>query len=346
MLTVNQLPPHLQGELYKNILAEYGGEEEQETPIGRPIKTDLVFERHSDILDMVDTCMFLAVDLPDALFRYVEENPETFLSQRANVASDKIEESFFMTTHEYRALVHLAEFHNVLYKWSPKISPYHLAGYAIQNQALVLLEYVCKRFGDEIDTQGVIQYAISCGHIPIIDYLVKVPFIKRILTPQYSQTLYSQVSNLIVLKYLRETLRFPWDEYVVEKALANNHIDCLQYALENGCPVFLESAAQYAFRQSTTDAIRLLVNLAGYKPNDEDMLYVAGRGSLDHMIYLRELGTPWHPQTVNSAARHKNHACMDYGIEHGAPYDSNIVELSHLPYSSDIDRWMATIIYN
>jgi len=101
-----------------------------------------------------------------------------------------------------------------------------------------------------------------------------------------------------------------------------------------------------SLRQSTPDALRLLVELAGYKPTDEDMLYVASSGSLIHMIYLRELGTPWHPHTVNSAARFRHGKCVEYGIEHGAPYDPNIVELSKLPYKPDIDRWMASIIYN
>jgi hypothetical protein len=126
----------------------------------------------------------------------------------------------------------------------------------------------------------------------------------------------------------------------------NKRNDCLQYALENGCPLFLESAAGRSLRHPTTDALRLLVELAGYKPTVEDMLYVASRGSLDHIIYLRELGTPWHPHTVNSAARFRHDICVNYGIEHGAPYDVNIVELSILPYQADIDRWMASIIYN
>jgi hypothetical protein len=69
MLTITQLPLHLQGELYKNVLDNFG--EEEETFIGRPIKTDFIFDTHEDIIHMIDTCMFLAVDLPDELFNYV-----------------------------------------------------------------------------------------------------------------------------------------------------------------------------------------------------------------------------------------------------------------------------------
>jgi hypothetical protein len=149
-----------------------------------------------------------------------------------------------------------------------------------------------------------------------------------------------------VLKHLRETLQFPWDENVIKNALSNKCNECLQYALTNGCPILLDSATGMALRHPTIDAFRILVEVAGYNPLKEDTLYAASRGSLPHLTYLHELGAPWHPQAVNSAARFKHHTCVDYGIQHGAPYDANLVELSRLPYRADIDRWMASIIYN
>lgn len=345
MLTINQLPPHLQGELYKNILDEYGLDEE--TFIGRPIKTDFNFDTHSDILDMVDTCMFLAVDLPTELFQYVEQNKTKIYTQilqyKYDVCNGAIEQSFFVTTAEYHALKALAEFETSIR--FPRYSAYELAAHAVENNSLVLLEYVCNTYAEHLD-QCIIQFAVSRGHIPIIEYLLERPFIKHTLTTRVLHQLCSDAPNLTVLKYLRETLRFPWDERLIEKLVYNQQNDCLRYALENGCPLFLTSVVYMSLRHSTVDALRILVELAGYKPMDEDMLYVASSGSLDHIIYLRELGTPWHPHAVNSAARFRHTACVEYGIEHGAPYDPNIVELSRLPYRVDIDRWMASIIYN
>jgi len=342
MLTINQLPPHLQGELYKHILDEYGVEEE--TPIGRHIKTDFNFETHSDILEMVDTCMFLAVDLPTELFQYVEQNKTKMLTQMLEYdASEPTEKSFFVTTAEYHALKVLAEFETSVR--FPRYSTYELAAHAIEHNSLVLLQYVCNRYTEHLD-QCIIQFAVSRGHIPIIDYLLELPFIKQMLSIRVLYQLCSDAPNLTVLKYFRETLRFPWDERLIEKLIYNKDIDSLRYALENGCPLFVNMVAYRSLRHSTVDALRLLVELAGYKPTDEDMLYVASRGSLDHIIYLRELGTPWHPHTVNSAARFRHTVCMEYGIEHGAPYDPNIVELSHQSHKADVDRWMASIIYN
>jgi hypothetical protein len=342
MLTINQLPLHLQGELYKHILDEYGLKED--TFIGRPIKTDFNFDTHSDILEMIDTCMFLAVDLPTELFQYVEQNKTKILTQMLEYDdSEATEKSFFVTTAEYRALKVLAEFETSVR--FPRYSTYELAAHAIEHNSLVLLQYVCNRYTEHLD-QCVIQFAISRGDIPIIEYLLELPFIKQMLSTRVLYQLCSDAPNLTVLKYFRETLRFPWDERLIEKLIYNKDIDSLRYALENGCPLFVNMVAYRSLRHSTVDALRVLVELAGYKPTDEDMLYVASRGSLDHLVYLRELGTPWHPHTVNSAARFRHTACMEYGIQHGAPYDPNIVELSRLPYRADIDRWMASIIYN
>jgi hypothetical protein len=36
---------------------------------------------------------------------------------------------------------------------------------------------------------------------------------------------------------------------------------------------------------------------------------------------------------------------MEFGIQCGAPYDPNFIELAYLPFSEDIDRWMANLIY-
>jgi hypothetical protein len=39
------------------------------------------------------------------------------------------------------------------------------------------------------------------------------------------------------LKYLHETAKWPWDEDAVLVAVVNNHPECLQYLLDNNCPL-------------------------------------------------------------------------------------------------------------
>ena len=173
MLSVTQLPPHLQGEFYNNIIDNSSQEEEdKEVLIPHPIKTDLTFDTHDDILHMINTCAFCAVDLPDELFRHAEENPFTLLmyadNYKFNVASKKIEESFFVTTHEYRALILLAQWQktDIQYK-----KCYHLAAHAIKNDSVVLLEYVIRRHVDQWDP-FILRTAVEHGKILCIDFLV------------------------------------------------------------------------------------------------------------------------------------------------------------------------------
>jgi len=39
------------------------------------------------------------------------------------------------------------------------------------------------------------------------------------------------------LKYSRETAKAPWDEDAVREARENNQTECLQYLLDNNCPL-------------------------------------------------------------------------------------------------------------
>ena len=43
--------------------------------------------------------------------------------------------------------------------------------------------------------------------------------------------------HLDCLKYLHETAKAPWDEDAVREAHENNHPDCVQYLLDNNCPL-------------------------------------------------------------------------------------------------------------
>ena len=46
-----------------------------------------------------------------------------------------------------------------------------------------------------------------------------------------------RTATLDCLKYLRETAKAPCDEEAVREAHKNNHPECLQYLLDNNCPL-------------------------------------------------------------------------------------------------------------
>ena len=47
----------------------------------------------------------------------------------------------------------------------------------------------------------------------------------------------AKYGHLNCLKYLHETAKAPWDYWAVRKAHENNHPECLQYLLDNNCPL-------------------------------------------------------------------------------------------------------------
>ena len=46
-----------------------------------------------------------------------------------------------------------------------------------------------------------------------------------------------QNGHLDCLKYLHETAKAPWDSDAIRSAHENNHPDCVQYLLDNNCPL-------------------------------------------------------------------------------------------------------------
>ena len=46
-----------------------------------------------------------------------------------------------------------------------------------------------------------------------------------------------QSGHLDCLKYLHETAKAPWNYLAVREAHENNHPECLQYLLDNNCPL-------------------------------------------------------------------------------------------------------------
>ena len=47
----------------------------------------------------------------------------------------------------------------------------------------------------------------------------------------------AESGHLDCLKYLHETAKAPWDYKAVRQAHKNNQTECLQYLLDNNCPL-------------------------------------------------------------------------------------------------------------
>ena len=66
------------------------------------------------------------------------------------------------------------------------------------------------------------------------EYLVERKFDKY---DEVACTRAAKYGHLDCLKYLRETAKAPWDFWAVRRAHENNHPECVQYCLDNNCPL-------------------------------------------------------------------------------------------------------------
>jgi hypothetical protein len=77
--------------------------------------------------------------------------------------------------------------------------------------------------------------ATSNGHLHILEYLVE----RKYGTHEwpFCCVCAAEKGHLDCLKFLRETARARWDDDAVRQAHENNHPECLQYLLDNDCPL-------------------------------------------------------------------------------------------------------------
>ena len=78
-------------------------------------------------------------------------------------------------------------------------------------------------------------WAAGSGHLHILEYLVERKFDKY---SGFECQFAAEKGHLDCLKYLHETAKAPWDYLAVREAHNNEeHTECLQYLLDNDCPL-------------------------------------------------------------------------------------------------------------
>jgi hypothetical protein len=84
------------------------------------------------------------------------------------------------------------------------------------------------------------SYAAKNGHLHILEYLVERKYNHYIGRPKPGRACCEAAKHghLDCLKYLHETAKAPWDYLAVREAHNNEeHTECLQYLLDNDCPL-------------------------------------------------------------------------------------------------------------
>ena len=75
--------------------------------------------------------------------------------------------------------------------------------------------------------------AAENGHLHILEYLVERKYDQFDYACWYA----AEHGHLDCLKYLHETAKAPWNLWAMREAHANNQTECLQYLLDNDCPL-------------------------------------------------------------------------------------------------------------
>jgi len=107
--------------------------------------------------------------------------------------------------------------------------------YAARNGHLECLKYLREEGKAPWDWKTASRAAQN-GHLHILEYLVERKYDQYHeceLACQYAATL----GHVDCLKYLHETAKAPWESRAVRKAHENGNDECLQYLLDNNCPL-------------------------------------------------------------------------------------------------------------
>ena len=112
-----------------------------------------------------------------------------------------------------------------------------VCAYAAKNGRLECLKYLREEAKAPWD-RGIASWAAKNGHLHILEYLVERKYDKYDGDGLFCACkLAAENGHLDCLKYLHETAKAPWDYVAVRVAREKNQPECLQYLLDNNCPL-------------------------------------------------------------------------------------------------------------
>ena len=108
--------------------------------------------------------------------------------------------------------------------------------YAASEGHLEVLKYLHEEVKAPWDFRTA-AWAAQNGHLHILEYLVERKYNNFSQYDVRACYLAAGHGQLDCLKYLRETAKAPWDDDAVRFAYRFHHPECLQYLLDNDCPL-------------------------------------------------------------------------------------------------------------
>jgi len=103
---------------------------------------------------------------------------------------------------------------------------------AAENGHLEVLKYLHEEVKAPWDS-GTAAFAARKGHLHILKYLFESNYNQF----EYACEDAAKNGHLDCLRYLHETAKAPWDSPAVREAHKKNQTECVQYLLDNDCPL-------------------------------------------------------------------------------------------------------------
>ena len=131
--------------------------------------------------------------------------------------------------------------------------------------------------------------------------------------------------HLDCLQYAHEN-GCEWDEWTCTYAAKNGHLDCLVYAHDNGCR-WDEWACIYAAEYGHLDCLEY-AHINGCEWDKWTCTHAVKNGHLECLQYAHENGCPWDEDTCAYAAFNGQLECLRYAHKNGCPWDEYTCDLA------------------
>lgn len=242
--------------------------------------------------------------------------------------------------------------------WNRDFELDHHACYAAAQYGHVhVLEYF-HSIGCLLDMQdmGVPRYAARGGQLNCLKYLQKIGCLwDENLTLEIPGSLYSHRTGALFNDVP------PWiDDYSLITSTTDDYVECLRYALENGCPIHKDACEMVCLfglfeqlsllHQYGAPWDRATFKNAVYSGNIDCVYYLyengcpwdhtatttaAARGNVNILQYLLVNDCPWNEELVPAAVNYNNLSCLQYALQFGCTCDLPTSRLIALEGSVD-----------
>eukprot|EP01032_Pedospumella_encystans_P019876 gene19876-22590_t len=175
-------------------------------------------------------------------------------------------------------------------------------------------------FAKPINLTSKIIRSMQMGRIDFLEYFAECDAYSDSLSATTFACSLGRVDYLTILH------KYRWGSGVISEAAEHGYYECMQYALENGCPVGRRSCT-YAAGGGHLDCLHLLY-CHGAPWNSETATAAAAGGHLECLAFLYHKNCPWNENVIDAAALNGHRNCLLFALERGCVVGPNACVLA------------------